>query len=246
MYYKETIRPRYSELDRNAMLDYGAILAVLEYAAGHHSESAHDDMLTNHSRGVSWILAEWRVQIARRPSSTDTMHVRTWVRGRPNSALIYRDLVMTDDSGDELLRAEAKFVMMDLETGRLTRVGEERFLSYGVENEKLFDEELPKLLPLESYEHSVQIELRAGDFDINRHVHNTRFMDLVFEALARTCEGVAEAPDGIAAFRLSCKRPLPLGSGAVTAETCRTGTGYGVLIRSEGEVCALAELAARV
>ncbi len=245
MFYTEEFRPRYSELDRHGSLKYEAIVAVLENAAGHHSESADDDMLTNRSKGVSWILAEWRVSIARRPASTDTMRVRTWVRGRANSSLIYRDLIMTDAGGEELVRAEAKFVLMDLSTGRLTRVGEERFLSYGAETETVFSEDAPKLRALEEYDRSVTMELRESDIDINGHVHNTKYMELVYEVLCRAYGArVFDQADGIAAFRLCCRHPLLPGG---TVELCagETDGAFHVLIGSNGTECALCELIKR-
>lgn len=236
MFYEESSRPAYSDLDRDGLMTHQALLSVFEKAAGHHSELAADDMMTGREKGVSWILAEWRVAVSRRPGGQDVLNVRTWTRGRGNTAVVYRDLVMTDAAGEELARAEAKFVLMDITTGRLTRVSDELIAAYGPEQELVFDSDAPRLRPLEHYSSEKPFALRRSDIDINGHVHNTKYMDLMIEALP-------EYPrlGGVKAFRFCCLKSVKEGDAVVLC--CEETPGaYYTAVMTEAGCCAAAEL----
>lgn len=239
MFYTETFRPRYSELDRSGLMFYDALLGVLENAAGHHSENSGDFVMENHAKGISWILVEWRVRLARRPHGGDCLNVRTWVRGKANSSVVYRDFIVSDADGAEIVRAEAKFVLMDMTALRLTRIGEERFLAYRPEEELVFESDAPRLRPLEEYETERILNLRKSDFDINCHVHNTKYMDFVAEAIPGSLP-----EDGIAEFRLACLKPIVEQDGIVLNYAGRENAHFAA-IRAGGNVCALCELIKR-
>ena len=59
------------------------------------------------------------------------MRKRGWrtYKKAPASA-VYRDFLLTDETGAEVIRAEAKFALFDLATSRLTRISEELLGSY--------------------------------------------------------------------------------------------------------------------
>lgn len=124
MYYKEIYQPRISDYDRNGKLSYEAILQILETAGSHHSDTVGDSVIEGTQSGISWILTEWRVQIKRRTDSKEELHITTWVRGKAPASTVFRDFILTDGNGDEVIRAEAKFALLDLANSKLTRISE--------------------------------------------------------------------------------------------------------------------------
>lgn len=182
MYYKEIYQPRISDYDRNGKLYYESILQILETAGSHHSDTVGDYVIEGSQCGIAWILTEWRVQILRRTDSKEKLQITTWVRGKAPASAVYRDFLLTDETGAEVIRAEAKFALFDLATSRLTRISEELFGSYQPEDKTVF-EDAQRLRAPSEYTSETELKLRRSDIDFNGHVHNTRYVDLAMEAL---------------------------------------------------------------
>lgn len=182
MYYKEIYQPRISDYDRNGKLYYESILQILETAGSHHSDTVGDSVIEGSQSGIAWILTEWRVQVLRRTDSKEKLQITTWVRGKAPASAVYRDFLLTDENGTEVIRAEAKFALFDLATSRLTRISEELFGSYQPEDKTVF-EDVQRLRAPSEYTSETELKLRRSDIDFNGHVHNTRYVDLAMEAL---------------------------------------------------------------
>lgn len=182
MYYKEIYQPRISDYDRNGKLYYESILQILETAGSHHSDTVGDSVIEGSQSGIAWILTEWRVQVLRRTDSKEKLQITTWVRGKAPASAVYRDFLLTDENGTEVIRAEAKFALFDLATSRLTRISEELFDSYQPEDKTVF-EDAQRLCAPSEYVSETELKLRRSDIDFNGHVHNTRYVDLAMEAL---------------------------------------------------------------
>ena len=180
MFYKEIYNPRPSDYNRNGKLSYEAILQLLENAAGNHSANSGDSIADANKNGIAWILTEWRVQILHRPENGESLNITTWVRGKAPASAVYRDFLLTDENGTELIRAEAKFALFDLATSRLTRISEELFGSYQPEDKTVF-EDAQRLCAPSEYTSETELKLRRSDIDFNGHVHNTRYVDLAMD-----------------------------------------------------------------
>lgn len=184
MFYKEICKPRPSDYNRNGKLSYEAILQILENAAGNHSANSGDSIAEANKNGIAWILTEWRVQIVRRPENGETLNITTWVRGKAPASAVYRDFLLTDENGIEVIRAEAKFALFSLTTSRLTRISEELFAAYCPEEQTVFDNTARLRAPSE-YTAVCEFTMRRSDIDFNGHVHNTKYVDFALQALPR-------------------------------------------------------------
>lgn len=148
MFYKEICKPRPSDYNRNGKLSYEAILQILENVAGNHSANMGDSIADANKNGIAWILTEWGVQIVHRPENGESLNITTWVRGKAPAIAVYRDFLLTDENGTEVIRAEAKFALFDLATSKLTRISEELLGSYQPEDKTVFEDVRRQNLPL--------------------------------------------------------------------------------------------------
>ena len=183
MIWQEETKLRLNDFDQYGNLRDEALFQVLESAGSHHSDYANDSVIAGSQTGIVWILSEWRVRITRRPRSNETLYINTWARGKAPAAMIYRDFIVNDDEGNELLRAEAAFVLLDTAKGRLTRITEELFQAYQPREQTVFDDKPGRLRAPEVPQSTCALSLRRSDIDYNGHVHNTRYLDLAREAL---------------------------------------------------------------
>lgn len=183
MIYPETYTPRISDYDRTGKLSYEAILQILETAGSHHSDRVGDRVIDGSMSGIAWILTDWRIKILRRTDSKEELHIATWVHGKAPASTVYRDFILRDASSAEVIRAEAKFALVDLKTGRLTRISEELFASYQPEEASVFDIPAPRLRAPAGFNAEHPVTLRRSDIDFNGHVHNTRYIDFCLDLL---------------------------------------------------------------
>ena len=182
MYYKEMYLPRPSDYDRNGKLSYEAFFQILETVASNHSTKVGDGIADANKNGIAWILTEWRVKIHHIPENGQKLNIKTWVRGKAPTSMVYRDFEVADDSNHTLLTAEAKFALLDLNTMRLTRISEELFAAYCPENEIVF-EVTSRLRAPSAFSAQYDFALRRSDIDFNGHVYNTKYVDFALQAL---------------------------------------------------------------
>ncbi len=183
MFFKEEVRPRISDFDRNGSFSYEAMLQILETAGSHHSDSVHDNVIAGSQSGIAWILVEWRIKIHSLPSSTDLLKITTWLRGKAPAAMAHREFIVTNADDVLLFEAEAISVLLDTARGRMTRISEELFTAYGPEDRKIFADTPARLHAPETVLFAHPLALRHSDIDFNGHIHNTRYIDIALEAL---------------------------------------------------------------
>lgn len=236
MFYKEICKPRPSDYNRKGKLSYEAILQILENAAGNHSSNIGDSIADANKNGIAWILTEWRVKIVRRPVNGESLNITTWVRGKAPASAVYRDFLLTDVNGTEVIRAEAKFALFDLTTSRLTRISEELFGSYQPESKTVFEDSQRLRAPSE-FTSETELNLRRSDIDFNGHVHNTRYVDLAMEALPNEIF----ANDDFSEFHVLYYKPV-LEDSLVKAQYHTDGLPHLVTVFADNVRCSLVEL----
>lgn len=236
MFYNEIYQPRISDYDRNGKLSYEAILQILETAGSHHSDTVGDSVIEGSQSGIAWILTEWRVQVLRRTDSKEKLQIATWVRGKAPASTVFRDFILTDENGNEVIRAEAKFALLDLAAGRLTRISEELFASYLPEDKTVFDTAASRLRAPAEFDYEQTITLRKSDIDFNGHVHNTRYMDFALEVLPAEIYKKRNISD----IRIVYAKPVKEGS-VVTIKKLDEEKRYLICVYSDDVLCTLCE-----
>lgn len=236
MYFQKTYTPRPGDYNRHGKLSFEAILQILESAANDHSSDVHDSIVSDSKNSITWILTEWRVKIIRRPQNGESLDITTWVRGKANANIVYRDFFLTDENDDEVIRAEAKFALFDLDTSKLARISEELLNSYRPEEKTIF-EEVKRLRAPSEYDTEKTLSLRRSDIDFNGHVHNTRYVDLAMETLPQE---VFEK-DNFCELRIVYSKPLKEND-SVCGKCAATDNSHIAAIYNQNGLCTLLEL----
>lgn len=159
-----------------------AVLGYLQDVAGLAAEDfggANPQMIAKYHH--CWMLARMRFTLERPLHLHDALELKTWHRGG-DSAVMYRDTDLLVD-GKPVGEALASWVLADLDTRALARMStfsEFQGTDGGALNRatRLQALRLPSDLP--------EVERRRlhySDLDANGHVNNTRYADLVCDAL---------------------------------------------------------------
>jgi acyl-ACP thioesterase len=131
--------------------------------------------------GQTWVLSGLLLRIERYPRFTDPIEVETWPRGIDRRRAL-RDFRMRDRSGRQFAAATTSWYCLDLASRR--PVAPERWRTVDwLTSERAIDRD-PARLPGagDAAETEVAVPVRWSDLDLNGHVTNTRYQDLVLES----------------------------------------------------------------
>ena len=96
----------------------------------------------------------------------------------------YRDFEMFDEQNNICAIGTSKWTLVNIDTGKLEKLGDEVFEKYQIETKCVFgDDELDKLKELDDFSSEIEYKVSRRDIDINEHMHNLYYLDLAYEAL---------------------------------------------------------------
>ena len=173
------------DIGKNNYIKNRAILEMLENIGSYHSDIAGYGAGDIEKTHVAWILAGWKLNVIKRQKYGEDIDIKTWGRDM-SKAITYRDFEIYNEQKELCAIATSKWVLVNTETGRLTRITDEITNKYQPENKSVYPErELEKIeLPPENeYTNQVEYTVTRRDIDINGHMHNLYYLDLAYEAL---------------------------------------------------------------
>ena len=173
-----------SEIGKNNKVTNKAILSYLEDIGGIHSNMAGYGIFEIAETHLSWILLGWRVQVIRRPKYGEKIKIKTWSKG-VIKFYTYRDFEIYDQQGNLVIKASSKWVLLDIEKGKIVRIDSELMNKYEPETDKgVFGiDEFDKIKEPEEYQYETEYSVRRADIDVNNHMHNLNYIELANEAL---------------------------------------------------------------
>lgn len=220
-----------SEIDKNNKATNKAILSYLEDTGGKHSNIAGYGIYDIPRTHLSWVLIEWKLQVNRRPNYAEKINVKTWSKGSIR-CYAYRDFEIYDDQGNRIAIAASKWVLIDIQSGRIVRLEPSLLEKYKPELQKaVFEgENFPKINEPKEYSLEAEYTVRKADIDVNNHMHNLNYLDLVNEVLPEDIF-IGEQLNNI---RITYKKEIKLGE-TVKCKYNFTEGKHIVAIKSQDE-----------
>lgn len=171
------------EVDAFGTLVVPAISGYLQEIAGRHATALGVGLEVLRARGLTWVLARQRLELAAPVSLGDTLEVETWPSGLERLAAT-REFVARRGDGREAVRATTVWYVLDLATRRPVRP------------EQILDPRFPrprtpsvapltpgKLPELAEWELQKRFHVRFADIDQNLHVTNASYVTWAVEAM---------------------------------------------------------------
>lgn len=183
MIFKQKFEIKLNDINKKEQIKNKALFECLENIAARHADSINHGIKDIPTIGTTWILLCWQLEVLKRPTYEDTIEIHTWAR-KANKCFTYRDFEVFVN-GEKCAIAASKWMLVDIKRGRPTKVEDEIIAKYQPEYEKsVFGiDEIEKLKELESYDEQLQFPIRKSDIDINGHMHNLNYLDIVNEIL---------------------------------------------------------------
>lgn len=231
--YKINGRVRYSECGIDNKIKLPAIINYFQDCTTENSETigVGQDYLVDRKR--AWILNSWQVEILRRPQVRESIEVSTWATGF-KGVFGPRDFCMKTAEGEELARAHSLWVYIDTESGRPIKPTDEEIAVY----------EVGEPIPMEAVSRKIKVPEGAVELDTfpvhkyhidtNRHVNNSKYVELACEALPEDFE--------VKKLRVEYKKAAVLGDRMVLKRVIEEHRIVVELCDEEGSTYAIVEV----
>jgi medium-chain acyl-[acyl-carrier-protein] hydrolase len=123
-----------------------------------------------------WVLSRFRVHINRRPKWKEEFDLETWARGT-DGFFAYRDYRFVNGSGEVMLTATSTWLVLNLETKKIQRLGDHNnFLPY---QKSEFGTDAGKV---EAPDYAGQLEffpVLFNEIDFNQHFNSGRYLERI-------------------------------------------------------------------
>lgn len=183
MIFSEKFKIPLKDIGKDNYIKNRAILEIFENIATHHSDLAGYGPNDIESKKVSWILFDWKLKVVKRPRYGEILNVNTWGRFMKRT-YTYRDFEMYDAQNNLCVIGTSKWALVNIETGRISKISEDIAESYKIEEKSVFNvDELDKINIPEQFDSEIKYKVSRRDIDLNGHMHNLYYLDLAYEAL---------------------------------------------------------------
>ena len=171
------------DVDATGRLTTTAMGRYLQEAAEANAHGLDAGYAELRAEGQTWVLSGLLLEVRRYPGFTDTVTVETWPRDIARRRAL-RDFRLRDAAGETFAMAASSWFCLDLASRRPVSPERWRRIAWA-ESERATDRDPARQPALEGDpddEVAVAVPVRWSDLDLNGHVTNTRYQDLLLEA----------------------------------------------------------------
>ena len=211
MIYKEKVKIPLKDVEKGNVISDRGLLEIFENVATHHSDSLNDGVNEIKVKKQAWVLMDWKVKVLQRPKYGGELVVNTWSREnniQEKKIATYRDFELYDENGNLCVIATSKWVLVNIETGRLANIDKELQERYEPETKSVFETwDIEKIVGQKECTEQIVHNVRRHEVDFNNHMHNIYYIDLAYNALPEEVYNLRPYSE----FRITYKREIKLG-----------------------------------
>lgn len=205
------------------------LLRLLQEISIAHTEALGAGRAKTLDNGVLWVVARMKLEISRLPSYDENITLESWA-GKTMRVLFPRYYEVYDDSGNEIIKASAVWLLMDEKTRHMTFPE-----AYGVvvpHSDKNIDIALPCGVSLGAQKNKKTFEVAYSQVDINGHMNNSKYIDEAEDLLGAKYLKNHE----LRSLEIEYKSEIKLGQ-IVTLEHTLENDGLQLIGFAEGNPC---------
>lgn len=172
-----TRRVEYYEADMTGQLALPMILNWAVLASKMQSDALGVGQEVHLARGLGWIILQYEVTIKRRPKINESIKIQTFA-AKCNPFFVRRPFAFFDAAGDEIIRVDSIWAMIDIAHRHMARLPEDIIDRYQAERVK----QIPRIpnpgqiTSAKVYEEN-DYHVRYLDIDANQHVNNSKYFE---------------------------------------------------------------------
>jgi acyl-ACP thioesterase len=168
------------DADLHNSLKISSIFNYMQDIAALHADKLGIGYNILQEKQIFWVLSWAKVEIKSLPSYGETMKIQTWAKGKER--LYYmRDYVISNEQGDELIKATSAWLLLDAKTKRMTDLDRLGLNLPSFPEEHAIKEYPGKFKYDVSEGQCFNRKICYSDIDINKHVNNARYIEFILD-----------------------------------------------------------------
>lgn len=171
----------FSDIDHTSKMSISGILNAMQDCVNVNSESIGRGIEYMMQNKRTWFAVSWNIEIKRRPSMFEDITVKTWPYDF-SSVMGFRNVIITDSNGEDILCADSVWSLVDMETGRPVKIEEEDAKGYDLEERYPMAPTSRKIKVPKEFEFVEEYSVRRADIDYNGHMSNGQYIKIAEEA----------------------------------------------------------------
>lgn len=222
----------YSEVGADYKVDMAQIINYFQDCSCFQSDFLGVGPKSMEESGKIWILNSWQIIAEQYPKYGEQITVGTWAYDF-KGPLGMRNFIIDDASGHRIARANSVWAMVDIGTGRPTRVDAAQIEAYKMEPKEPMDYAGRKIVISGDFETLEPVRVTKACLDTNHHMNNGRYVAVAMEYL----------PDdySVRQIRVEYKRSAKYGDILIPKRQKTRGRVVILLENIEGEICVITE-----
>lgn len=183
LYEKADFTVAVDEADYFGRLKPSAIMQYMQDVATSHAETLKVGFARMMDEGLAWVISRMSVKMDKYPSIGDKVSVYTFPKN-PGVVDAVRDFYICNEFDEQIGRATSKWCVLDFHAKTIKKVAPLFHFDVGsyIATDAIADGNGRIDIP-ESMQEVYQSSVRTSDLDRNLHMNNSRYGDLVFDAL---------------------------------------------------------------
>ncbi len=181
MKYQKTYSVRVFECDPSTKLSFSSLLNYMQDIAADHTVELKITIPELFKRGLTWMLSRYHISVSRYPAYMEKIIFKTWIAEHKGMFSI-RDYSMETEDGEILALITSSWVLYDLKNKNIVNVEILDLGCYALP-ERAIDDHFSSLKTPEEIQHTIDLEIRKHDIDINRHANNRVIVEWALESL---------------------------------------------------------------
>ena len=170
----------FSDVDATRRMSFGSLMDAMQDCVNINSESVGRgiDYMLEHKR--TWFAIGWNIEIRRIPKMFEEISVKTWAYEFATS-IGYRNVIVTDENGEDIVCADSMWTLMDMETKHPVRIEEEDAKGYEIRPRYPMERCGRKIRLPKEFEVVDTVVVPKADIDYNGHMSNAKYILLANE-----------------------------------------------------------------
>lgn len=179
--YSFKSRVRYSEINKEGILDIPSILNYFQDCSTFQSEHLGVGMDYLKKEKRAWVLNSWQIEFLHDVGIFEDIEIGTWSYGS-KGVYGYRNFVL-NRNGQRAVNANTIWVFTDMETGMPVKVQPKDVEIYGIEPQIEMTDYGRKIKTEGEGKKESEFSVRKYHIDTNGHVNNVKYVQFAMEYL---------------------------------------------------------------
>lgn len=178
--YKYEKKILFSDIDAASRMSVGGIMNALQDCVNINSESIGRGIAYMQEKKRAWFAISWNIEIKRYPVMFEDVVVKTWPYDF-SSSMGFRNVIITDAKGNDIVCADSIWTLMDMAAGRPTKILEEDRRGYDPEPRYPMEKAARKIKLPDTMCDVETVRVHHADIDFNGHMSNARYIQMATE-----------------------------------------------------------------